>query len=66
MVWTALKPVPKLMLGPRPGTELETVGKVLEPLLGFVPGQGTKPETMPELEKEKETEQDNKHSVLHP
>ena len=58
--------------GPGPGTELETVleleavAKVLEPLPELVPGQGTTPEMMPELEKEKETEQGNKYSVLHP
>jgi hypothetical protein len=46
--------------------ELEAVAKVLEPLPELVPGQGTEPETTPELEKEKETEQGNKCSVLHP
>jgi hypothetical protein len=46
--------------------ELGTMGKVLEPLPELVPGQGTKPETMPELKLEAETEQGNKYSALHP
>jgi hypothetical protein len=67
---------PETGLGPGPATEpetvletvleLETVGKVLEPLPELVQGQGTPPETIPGLEMEAETEQDNKHSVLHP
>ena len=56
----------------RPWTELETkpelemVRKVLKPLPELVPGQGTEPETMPEIEVEMGTDQGNKYSVLHP
>ena len=56
--------VPETVLGTE--LELETVGKVLEPLPELVPGQGTELETMLEAEMEAETEQDNKYSVLHP